>query len=113
MKIDPDVYGVSSFFGIDPALIQAVVAAEGDIVRAVRCSVPTVQTRDEALKITARSAARAMCDWIKGGGREGVVHREAFINFWGQRWAPPGAANDPQNLNVNWARNVVRLWREG
>ena len=51
MKIDPDVRGVSSFFGVDPALVQAVVAADGDIVRAVRCSYPTVQTREEALKI--------------------------------------------------------------
>jgi hypothetical protein len=66
MKIDPDVRGVSSFFGVDPALVQAVVAAEGDIVRAVRCSYPTVQTREEALKITARSAAHAMSDWING-----------------------------------------------
>ena len=28
MKIDPDIGGVASFFGVDPALLQAVVAAE-------------------------------------------------------------------------------------
>ena len=79
MKIDPDVRAISSFFGVDPALVQAVVAAEGDIVRAVRCSYPTVQTREEALKITARSAAHAMSDWIKSGGEE---RQDAFITFW-------------------------------
>ena len=107
MKIDPDVRGVSSFFGVDPALVQAVVAAEGDIVRAVRCTYPTVQTREEALQITARSAAHAMSDWIKSGGEE---RQDAFIAFWANRWAPRRANNDPKNLNANWASNVDKLW---
>src|SRR5437016_13660085 len=109
MKIDPDVRGIASFFGVDPALLQAVVLAEGDIVRAVRCTYLTVQTREEALKITARSAAHAMCDWI----RSDDDRQQAFIVFWSTRWAPIGAANDPRNLNAYWASNVVRLWLKG
>jgi|SRR5579862_6017262 len=104
--IDPDVRGVASFFGIDPALLQAVVLAEGDIVRAVQRSYPMVQTRDAALKITARSAAHAMSDWIRSDGDR----QQAFLAFWSMRWAPIGAANDSKNLNANWASNVVRLW---
>ena len=38
MKIDVDVRSVATFFGADPVLLQAVVLAEGDIVRAARCS---------------------------------------------------------------------------
>jgi hypothetical protein len=34
-----------------------------------------------------------------------------FIAFMGKRWAPEGVANDPANLNKNWAKNV-RYWYE-
>jgi hypothetical protein len=36
--------------------------------------------------------------------------RRAFLTFWAQRWAPVGAANDPQDLNRNWPANVSKLW---
>ena len=29
-----------------------------------------------------------------------------FVDFFGSRWAPVGATNDPQGLNVNWVKNV-------
>ena len=107
MKIDADVIRVARAFGIDPALLQAVVHAEGDILRAVQCSIPSVNTREEALRVTARSAVHAMCDWIKSGGED---RQDAFIAFWAARWAPVGATNDPTNLNANWVHNVDRLW---
>jgi len=107
MTIDADVNFVAHDFGIDPALLQAVVNAEGDIVRAVQCSIPAVRTREQALRVTARSAAHAMCDWITSGGED---RQHAFVAFWASRWAPIGAANDPRNLNANWASNVDRLW---
>ena len=44
--IEPDVL-VARGVGLDPALLQAVVNAEGDIVRAVQCSLPSVTTREE------------------------------------------------------------------
>jgi hypothetical protein len=65
MIIDPDVRGVSAHFGVDAALIQAVVQAEGNIVRAVQCSIPSVQTREQALQILCRSAVHAMSDYIR------------------------------------------------
>lgn len=104
MKIDPDVRGIAGFWGVDPALIQAVVQAEGDIVAAVRCSIPSVETREQALKILCRSAAHALSDFVKRN------HHDAFVQFWAERWAPPGAANDPHHLNKNWPVNVTRLW---
>lgn len=107
MIIDPDVRGTAAHFGVDAALIQAVVNAEGDIVRAVQCSLPSVHTREKALDVLCRSAVHAMSDWIKGGGED---RQDAFIAFWAQRWAPAGASNDPTDLNANWSTNVDRLW---
>ncbi len=109
MTIQPDVLAVARGFGLDPALLQAVVIAEGDIVRAVQCSIPLVTTREQALRVAARSAVHAMCDWIKSDDDR----QQAFIVFWAGRWAPIGAANDPKNLNAYWASNVVRLWLKG
>jgi hypothetical protein len=102
--IDPDVRRIAKRFGIDPALIQSVVRAEGDILKAVRCSLPKTKDRDEAIEITCRSAVHAMSDYVK-------AHcGSAFVDAWGARWAPVGALNDPQGLNANWPRNVRRLW---
>lgn len=102
--IDPDVLRIARRFGVDPKLIQAVVIAEGDILKAVRCSLPNTLNRDEAIEVTCRSAAHAMSDFIRS------TNASEFIEFWGSRWAPVGAANDPENLNHNWPSNVRRLW---
>jgi hypothetical protein len=110
MTIDADVLAVAKDFGLDPWLLQAVVNAEGNIVRAVQCSIPTVTTRAVALQITARSCVHAMVDWIKSGPGDNVERRGAFIAFWANRWAPRGAANDPHDLNANWASNVQAIW---
>lgn len=106
MKIDDDVLLTARRFGIDPALIQAVCNAEGDILKAVRCSLPETPDRAKALDITCRSAVHAMSDYVKLSEDE----MRGFVNAWAKRWAPLGAANDPKHLNGNWARNVAALW---
>jgi hypothetical protein len=102
--IDPDVRRVANRFGLDPKLLQAVVKAEGNIIKAVQCSFPNVTTTEQALDITCRSAVHAMSDYIKQTDPEG------FVAFWGARWAPRGVDNDPTDLNANWPQNVQRLW---
>lgn len=104
MVIDPDVRAIAEQFRVDPSLIQAVMQAEGNIVKAVQCSFPSVTTREAAIEITCRSAVHAMSDYIK------IQNKEGFIQFWAKRWAPVGATNDPNNLNANWSSNVSRLW---
>ena len=102
--IDPDVARVAARFGIDPALIQAVVQAEGNILKAVQCSLPSVQTREAALEVTCRSAVHALSDYVKAhAGPE-------FVAFWAARWAPVGVANDPHGLNAHWPTNVLKGW---
>jgi hypothetical protein len=103
--IDPDVRRIAKRFGVDASLIQAVVRAEGNILKAVQCSLPSVKTREEALEVTCRSAAHAMSDFIK------QQNAAEFVTFWGKRWAPIGAENDPKNLNANWPRNVAAGWK--
>lgn len=103
--IDPDVRRIAKRFGVDAKLIQSVVTAEGNILKAVQCSIPSVKDREEALEITCRSAAHAMSDYIVQQGSSG------FVAFWAKRWAPVGASNDPTHLNGNWQGNVERLWK--
>lgn len=104
MTIDTDVQAVATHWGLDPRLLQAVVHAEGNILKAVQCSLPHVQNRAEALEVLARSATHALSDFVKA--------REAadFVSFWAARWAPVGAANDPHNLNRHWGPNVLNGW---
>jgi hypothetical protein len=104
MEIKSDVRAAARHFGLDPAMIQAVDIAEGNLLRAVQCTFPHVTTREEALDITCRSAVHAMSDYLKINAPGG------FINYWGHRWAPVGVDNDPHNLNKNWPINVGKNW---
>lgn len=104
MTIDPDVRGVAAHFGVDARLIQAVVNAEGNIVRAVQCSIPSVTTREKALDVLCRSCVHAMSTYVQNHDPG------AFIDAWATRWAPRGAMNDPTGLNQNWSGNVKKLW---
>lgn len=117
MTIDPLVARTARHFGLDAKLIQAVVTAEGNIVRAVRISVPSVTTVEEALEITCRSAVHAMSDYLlweptaaelAAGDAEKTP--AGFVRYWARRWAPRHADNDPTDLNKNWPVNVIRLW---
>lgn len=104
--IDAELKAVAKHFGLDPALLDAVERAEGNIIKAVQCSIPNVTTRREALEITARSAVHRMCDYVKLD----ATRRQEFVALWGAIWAPVGAANDPTALNQNWPKNVTALW---
>lgn len=107
MIADPEIAATAKYFGVDAALIQAVERAEGDLLKAVRCSIPNAKDRSEAIRITCRSALHALYDFhFKAGGGT----PEQFVTYWGARWAPVGAKNDPKGLNANWAKNVKALW---
>lgn len=106
--IDPDVRRIAKRWGLDAALIQAVVQAEGGtlahLLKAVRCSLPDTKNTDEAIEIACRSAAHAMSDYLK------AHYGPQFVQFWAKRWAPVGVENDPTALNANWPVNVIKLW---
>ncbi len=107
--IDPDVQAIAATFAASAdfaRLIQAVVTAEGNIVKAVACSEPAVTTREQAIRVVCRSAIHAMSDFLT----DTDAARPAFVQFWARRWAPVGASNDPSGLNANWPKNVEQLW---
>lgn len=109
MVIDADVKRIAKRFGAPAELIQSVVKAEGNIVKAVECSTkldPNRDKREQALEITCRSAAHALFDFVQQGGAGAA----AFVDFWAQRWAPVGASNDPTSLNKHWPVNVKKFW---
>ena len=106
--IDPDVRRIARRFAGSsstfPKLVQAVVRAEGNILKAVQCSLPDTKTVEDALDVTSRSAVHAMSDYLMAHDPQG------FIEFWAKTWAPQGATNDPTSLNRNWPVNVLSLW---
>jgi hypothetical protein len=110
MTIAPDVKLVAVRWGLPPEWVQAVVLAEGDghaFVRAVQCSVPTVQNRAQALEVLCRSLTHRSADWAATAGlSEGL---SAFWSYFASKWCPVGADNDPHGLNANWLPNVRKL----
>lgn len=84
--------------------LDAVEKAEGGpeaLIRAVRCSIPGVQTHDEARAILDRSVRHALWDYAIS------PVPDAFVHFFASRWAPVGVANDPDGLNLNFVGNVL------
>lgn len=104
MTIDADVSAVAARWGLSPALLQAIILSEGDIVAAVRCTVPSVATRAQALEILARSTTHRMQEYVADHDPRG------FVDYFASKWAPVGVSNDPTSLNSNWPRNVFKLW---
>jgi peptidoglycan DL-endopeptidase CwlO len=108
MLIHPDVQRTAKWFGVNPSLVQAVMNAEGGpdaLIRAVNCSLRDVTTLQGALEVTCRTIAHRLSDYVL----ERRVGAD-FVAFLGQRWAPLGAENDPNNLNANWVPNVLKFW---
>ena len=57
-----------------------------------------------------RQAGWAASSLLKNRARHAEAGNEGdFEEFMGKRWAPQGVANDPTNLNKNWAGNVNRV----
>ena len=107
MIIETDVHVICA--GYTPAqsfaqLVQSIITAEGNILKAVQCSDSTVTTREQAIHVVCRSIIHRQNDYLL------KFYPLAFSMYMGSFWAPIGAANDPTNLNKNWASNVAKLW---
>ena len=96
-------------YGIDPALLVAISGAESSFGKILSgshnawgwgpgISFPSWQAGIQA---------------IAKGLRQGYLGQGlTTIEQIGQKWAPGGAANDPTNLNANWAGNVKHFYSE-
>ena len=122
---------VSAYYGIDGALLQAIVDAEGGreaFIRAIQCSKPEVNTFEVALAVGAKTVRNALGmypgnpfgikfhtapdPWTGEGGSRRYCYSSDFVARLGSHWAPIGAANDPRNLNLNWVPNVLAAYRK-
>jgi hypothetical protein len=104
--MDPILTGLCDKWGMDPALILAMVDAEGGreaFIRAVQCSVP-VTNYAQAIEVACRSATHRMWEYLRANNPQG------FVEYFGSKWAPRGVANDPHDLNQFWAKNVLAKW---
>lgn len=115
-------------------LLDAMVRAEGGedaFLRAIRCSRPLCSSYGEALAIACKTIRNrvlacqqfdiplyetvrhnAMDPWTGEENPRRLVFSEKFIQFLGERWAPVGADNDPQNLNHHWVSNVLSIYHQ-
>lgn len=71
-------------------------------------------TYDDQLRVCCESVAHALLDyrqplWTQSAPYS-LRYAPAFVTFFGNRWAPAGAANDPNELNRDWIPNVLRLY---
>ena len=115
-------------------LLDAMVRAEGGedaFLTAIRCSKPLCSSYGEALAIackTVRNRVLAFQDWhlplyttirhkdadpwTGEDNPRRLMFSDEFIRFLGERWAPVGADNDPQNLNHHWVPNVTAIYHQ-
>lgn len=101
-------------WGLPAALLQAVMDAEGGpdaLIKAVQCSLLNVTSLNKALEVTCRTVTHALSDYVLQPATPGKGPVD-FIAFLASRWAPQGAANDPTDLNANWAHNVTAIYQE-
>lgn len=106
MTIDEDVRAICATYADADSLaeiVQAIVIAEGNIVKAVQCSAKGVTTREAALHVVCRSVLHRMSDFALMPDRA-----RDFVTYFGGYWAPIGVANDPKGLNKNWVPNVTK-----
>lgn len=96
--------------GLDPKLLVAIAGAESSFGKNIKPGTynpfgwgPHIPFKswDQAISTVARGLRKGYLD-------EGLK----TIGQIGAKWAPAGAANDPTNLNSNWARNVGRFYAQ-
>ena len=86
----------------DDAIVKAIYQAEGGANAQYLYGIRSVHYTDaaEARRICLQSVINNHKRWDKAG------KPEDFIIFMSRRYCPIGAKNDPNNLNINWVKNV-------
>lgn len=71
------------------------------------------ETYEEQADIAARSFKNGERRYLDAKGmppRAGDRYTDDFLRFFSARWAPVGAANDPDGLNNNHASNLIAAY---
>jgi hypothetical protein len=102
-------------YGVDALLMGAVRLAErGGPGR--ECGVgsmpaPTVEDQFEVLARSVRNSlvrfgGNPLTRWPSSTHSDRLCVTLEWLRWFGRKWAPVGAGNDPDALNSEWARNV-------
>lgn len=85
-------------------LVNAIRTSENNPNYGV-LSIPCV---DDCREICLNSVRNNLFRYLEATGQ-----MEDFLVLMQRRYAPIGASNDPNNLNRNWAKNVLKLYNKG
>lgn len=102
--------------GVDSALLAAIRKAEngrpGREFGVLSVSAPTLEGQ---ARVAANTVRNTLQRYAQHGGQavEPATGRytEGFLRYLSARYAPVGAANDPQGLNRSHAANLIALYR--
>ncbi len=105
--------------GVDPFFIAAVRKAEngapGREFGVLTLKAPTYSEQLEACCATVRNRMVEHPPRLRvrllTSGISRLCLNDDWIDWFAARWAPLGAANDPNSLNVNWSNNVIGLYQ--
>lgn len=107
----------ASWAAVDPRFLGALRRAEnggpGQEFGVLSVSAPTYE---DQVRLAAASIRRNV-ERFEATGRAAIDpatgrYSEEFIRFFSNRYAPVGAANDPNGLNQHHARNLIRLYAQ-
>jgi hypothetical protein len=102
---------------VDPRFLGALRRAEnGGPGREFGVLSVSAPTYEDQVRLAAASIRRNV-ERFEATGRAAIDpatgrYSEEFIRFFSNRYAPVGAANDPNGLNQHHARNLLRLYAQ-
>ena len=111
-----DIIRIAAEIGVPAAFLAAIrIAENGGDGRQFGVLSESADTYEAQARIAALSIRNNQWrhvlrfkEWpVDGTG----LLSEGFVKFMQSRWAPIGADNDPNGLNANWSRNVLRAYR--
>lgn len=105
--------------GIDPFFVAAIRKAEnGAAGREFGVLTVKAPTYSEQLEAACATVRNRMVEHppryrprLLTSGISRLCLNDDWIEWFAARWAPLGASNDPNSLNVHWSDNVIALYR--
>ena len=113
----------ASKHGVDPFFLGAIRLVEnGGPGREMGVLVADADTFELEAEVTAKTVRNRLVEFV-GNPLETrtvlgaspyrrIVYAEPWIMWFGRKWAPPGVANDPTNLNAHWTPNCLRIYAD-
>jgi hypothetical protein len=111
----PKIKEAAEKLGIDWAFVAAIREAEnGSPGREFGVLSVGAPTYDDQLKITCNTISHRLMLYpgnpLTADPFKRIKYNDRFIAYFASIWAPVGAANDPNGLNINWSGNVKAIY---